>query len=194
MIVKINKIPNDIFLKLKEIIKDKQKEIQHTLAGNIEEEYDVSKYTHVLENYLIKKICEDKNLMYCMNSQYICNTEDKPLVLDNLWVNYMKKYEFNPVHHHSGCFSFIIFIKVPYTNEEQRKVSPGKKSRKDMAGALQFISIHPLGFIETNEIYADKDWEQSMLIFPSGLNHTVYPFFNTDEYRITMSGNVKFKV
>ena len=194
MIVKIDKIPNHIFLKLKEVIKDTEKEAQHILAGNLEEEYDLSKYTHILENYLIEKICEDKNLMYCMNTQFACNTEDRPFILKNLWVNYMKKHEFNPIHHHAGCFSFILFINIPYTNEEQRKVSPGKKSRKDMAGVLQFIYLHPLGFIEKQEIYADKKWEQSMLIFPSNLNHAVYPFFNTDEYRITMSGNVMFKV
>lgn len=194
MLVKIDKIPDDIFLKLKNSIKDKNIETQSNLAGNIEEEYDLTKYTHILEEYVIKKICEDKNLVGYMNKHFVCNTEDRPLVLDSLWVNYMKKHEFNPVHQHSGCFSFIIFINIPYTKEEQKKISPGKKSIKDMAGALQFIFISPLGSIDTNEIYADKNWEQSMLIFPSNLFHAVYPFFNTDEYRITVSGNIKFKV
>lgn len=194
MLLKIDKIPDNIFLELKNIIKDKDIESQSKLAGNIKEEYDLTKYTYVLEKYILEKISQSKNLIHCMNRKYACNTENRPLVLESLWVNYMKKHEFNPIHTHSGCFSFILFIKIPYTNEEQRKVSPGKKSTKDLAGVLQFVYIHPLGFIETNDMYVDKDWEQSMLIFPSSLNHIVYPFFNTDEYRITMSGNIKFKV
>ncbi len=32
-----------------------------------------------------------------------------------------------------------------------------------------------------------------MLFFPAALRHTVYPFFNCDEPRVSVSGNVWFK-
>jgi len=31
-------------------------------------------------------------------------------------------------------------------------------------------------------------------MFPSQLIHAVYPFYTSDEYRISVSGNIKFKV
>jgi len=194
MILKQSKIPDELFNKLKKIIKDKKKEHQQELAGNIEEEYNLFQYTDVLEDFLINSIISDEKLVYSMNRQYTCNTESRPLKLTELWVNYMKKHEFNPIHYHSGVFSFIIFIKIPYTIEEQRKISPGKKSNNNLAGFLQFSFINSLGFIEQHNIPADKTWEQKILIFPSSLFHSVYPFYNTDKYRITVSGNLKFKI
>jgi hypothetical protein len=50
------------------------------------------------------------------------------------------------------------------------------------------------GNIETVKYPVDKTWEQRMLIFPAKLSHCVYPFYGTDEYRITMSGNIRFRV
>ena len=38
--------------------------------------------------------------------------EPQKLVLGNLWVNFQKKNEFNPVHYHSGVFSFILFSGI----------------------------------------------------------------------------------
>ena len=32
-----------------------------------------------------------------------------------------------------------------------------------------------------------------MLFFPSNLHHQVYPFYGTEEERITISGNIDFK-
>ena len=39
------------------------------------------------------------------------------LCLEPLWVNFQKENEFNPLHDHSGVFSFVIWIKtVSYTH------------------------------------------------------------------------------
>ena len=32
-----------------------------------------------------------------------------------------------------------------------------------------------------------------MIIFPAGLNHQVYPFYECDEKRISISGNIRWK-
>ena len=39
----------------------------------------------------------------------------------------------------------------------------------------------------------DKSMEGRMLFFPAGLRHTVYPFYNCEEPRISVAGNVWFK-
>ena len=38
----------------------------------------------------------------------------------------------------------------------------------------------------------EPSWEEHMFFFPADLTHTVYPFYNCDEDRITISGNVGF--
>ena len=37
-----------------------------------------------------------------------------------------------------------------------------------------------------------SEWENSMLFFPAELRHQVYPFYNCDEPRITIAGNVGY--
>ena len=36
----------------------------------------------------------------------------------------------------------------------------------------------------------DPEVEGTMFIFPSSLTHQVYPFYNTDDERISISGNI----
>ena len=44
---------------------------------------------------------------------------------------------------------------------------------------------------ETGSIYEmSSKVEGMMLFFPSELNHAVYPFYNCDEERISISGNL----
>ena len=40
----------------------------------------------------------------------------------------------------------------------------------------------------------DKAWEGTMILFPSSLNHNVYPFYTSDDYRISISGNLNQKL
>ena len=40
----------------------------------------------------------------------------------------------------------------------------------------------------------DKSFEGQMLMFPAPLQHIVYPFYTSDESRITVSGNIKLWV
>lgn len=194
LIKKIDKIPDKVFNDLKLIIQDKSIKHNAYLAGNIEQEYRLDKYTSKLEKYLLDEIGNEPDLMKYMNYDFNCNTEDRLLTLTSLWVNFQKKHEFNPIHNHDGIFSFIIFLQIPYLREEQKKISPGRESNLECSGLVEFIYTGFLGNIETVNFPVDKTWEQKMLIFPAKLFHCVYPFYGTDEYRITMSGNVRFKV
>ena len=194
LIKEIKKIPDDIFNSLKLVIGDKSVENNANLAGNIEQEFKLNTYIPILEKYLLDEIGNDPTLMGYMNREFSCNTEDRLLALTSLWVNFQKKHEFNPIHNHDSVFSFVIFIKIPFLMEEQIKISPGRKSNFQCAGNVEFIHAGFLGNTETIKYAVDKTWEQKMLIFPAKLCHCVYPFYGTDEYRITMSGNVRFRV
>ena len=159
------------------------------LVGNIRKEFTLKK-SH---NY-IESLIKDYVQFYENNFQYLSKiavlSDNRPLILDNAWVNFQVKHEFNPVHDHSGIFSFVIWVKIPYKLENENSVSPGVDSKKPLAGQFAFYYTNALGQISHYSIPADETMENTLLIFPSKLNHGVYPFYSSDDFRISISGNI----
>ena len=159
------------------------------LVGNIKKEFELLKSFDHIEELVLQRIAKYENTfsyMQKMNS----NTKSHPLILDSVWVNFQEKYEFNPVHNHTGVFSFVIWIKIPYTNESEYEASPGKESAGNMSGKFQLMYTNSLGQITLTSL-DDEMVEGNMLIFPAEMYHTVYPFYSSDDYRISVSGNFK---
>ena len=115
---------------------------------------------------------------------------DPVLDLESLWVNFQRQYEFQPIHDHRGIFSFIIFYEIPYLMKDELEASPGKRASTRKAGHLSFHYTNYIGKIRGLDIPADKTWQKRIILFPATLMHSVYPFFSTDKYRITISGNL----
>jgi len=107
--------------------------------------------------------------------------------LEKLWINYQKKYDFNPLHIHSGVFSFVIWVQIPYDLAEERK---RYNLKGDETAAFTFQYNNSLGGLDTEYLNIDKSFEWKMAFFPSRLNHAVNPFYTSDDYRISVSGNV----
>lgn len=115
-----------------------------------------------------------------------------PYRLLNMWVNYQKKGEFNPLHDHAGVYSFVIWMKIPTEFAEQNQKEFAKHSQFPSVSGFEFIYNNILGNL-TGQLYQlGKCYEGVMLFFPSKLRHQVYPFFESEEYRISISGNVGF--
>jgi hypothetical protein len=129
---------------------------------------------------------------YIKHFDYLLNPV--PIVLDTFWVNFQKKYEFNPVHNHDGLYSFVIWINVPYNVEDENKSSPGIYSNYNTAGMFSMLYSDSIGGIKCHDIVIDKSKENNIIIFPSKFYHCVYPFFSSDDYRISVSGNFKLQV
>lgn len=109
--------------------------------------------------------------------------------MDDLWVNFQKKYEFNPLHDHSGTFSFVIWMKVPYHYKDEQKSPLALNSKgSDSVGNFAFISEDMTQY----NINMEPDIEGCIAIFPSSLHHMVYPFYTSDEERVSISGNIYF--
>ena len=106
-----------------------------------------------------------------------------------MWVNYQKQTEFNPRHHHTGIYSFVVWMKIPTNFEDQRKLKIAE-STSNFISNFCFDYKNMLGH-ETGSVYPmSPEMEGVMLFFPSELNHAVYPFYNCDEERISISGNL----
>jgi hypothetical protein len=59
---------------------------------------------------------------------------------------------------------------------------------------FSFLYSNTLGKISAQQIPVDKNMENNILIFPSNFYHMVYPFFTSDGYRISVSGNFHLKI
>ena len=119
-------------------------------------------------------------------------SEDVPTCLEHFWVNFQKQHEFNPQHNHSGVFSFVIWVKIPTDWREQHALPISANSNLPCASDFEFHFSSMMGDMGKHTYCLDKDLEGMMLLFPAKLNHTVYPFYNCDEERISISGNISF--
>ena len=184
----------------KEVFNSKKTGIKHNkrLAGHIKEEYYMEKVTPDFHDFLCSQAINHKSFAR-HNKKLDILSEDRPLFLENLWVNFQKKHEFNPIHDHTGLFSFVIFVKIPYDiyKEENYFSEVGRGDRKHSfteTSKLNFLNIEPNGTIVTTSVPVDKSFEGKMFMFPAKQCHLVYPFYTSNDYRITVSGNIKIKV
>ncbi len=60
--------------------------------------------------------------------------------LESLWVNFQKKHEFNPPHDHSGVYSFVIWMQIPTSYAEQKKLPICAESNAD--GSISNFGFH----------------------------------------------------
>lgn len=167
----------------------------NTLAGNIAREYNFDKETlSVIEHLLLPyaQLYYQKNPI--LQVGHISENDVlSRLYLNNAWVNFQSKHEFNPSHTHTGIISFVIWLKVPYTLKGEQKNKSVAYSNSPVAGCFQFMYCDALGNINAHTISCEKDNEGTILIFPAKMHHCVYPFFTSDEYRISISGNFYIK-
>jgi hypothetical protein len=165
------------------------------LAGNIKNEYKlVDSHKHINDLVLPYVLTYEKHYQYMKSQHVLSSFADAEIVLENSWVNFQKKHEFNPPHTHGGLMSFVIWLSIPYTMAEEMKVSPGSKSRDPLAGHFAFQYINSVGQITPHAIPADKSMEGMLVIFPATMTHSVYPFYSSDKFRITVSGNYTIKM
>lgn len=191
-----------------QVIMDQLKlEIDNMIANNFEGEFDyrqllLGHMTHefgltdsipVLEPFLLhmSSLYNQKwNYYQGLDEQYN-GVGEKQLKLVDLWVNFQKKHEFNPPHTHTGIMSFVIWVKIPYDLQEELKVFPEIKSGPTRTSKFTFHYTNILGQLQHYTLDVDKSFEGNMAIFPSHLNHSVNPFYTSDEYRISVAGNIR---
>ena len=118
--------------------------------------------------------------------------EDASYCLNSFWVNFQKEHEFNPPHNHTGVWSFVIWVKIPTDWREQHALPISANSNTPKASDFEFQYITMLGNIGKHTYPLDKKSEGFMLLFPAKMMHQVFPFYNCDKERISISGNIVF--
>ena len=160
--------------------KDKTKDYRKTLAGLIKNEYGIEKeklfpiIAPYIESYL-KAAFEHYGF-----------THGKSISLEYSWVNYMTKFESNPIHTHFSDLSFVIFTEIP---ENLKKEIEQTVTNDEYPGALNFLHTLPRGNYEMSK-YQFKPEKNDFFIFPATLHHYVNHFQSEGE-RVSVSGNLK---
>ena len=161
-------------------VKNPKKDARKILAGLIKKEYYIpkEKLFPILLPYM-------ESYAKCYQS-YTGKFLGNKIQLTSSWVNYMTKFESNPMHTHDEDLSFVIFTHIPkeLKQEWNDTISSGHKP-----GSINFlISLNrDKKFIHEHSF---QPHEGEFYIFPSGLNHYVNHFQSEGE-RISVSGNLK---
>ena len=161
--------------------KKNSNDVRKTLAGLIRHEYN------------IKPSDLFKTIGPYFHSYAKAYTETRKTFLANKielvasWVNYMTKFEFNPVHSHDGDLSFVIYTQVP---KGLKKEINKTVSNNEYPGAIKFIY-----YLNNSKMLLNQHTfipvVGDFFIFPANLHHSVNPFKFEGE-RISVSGNLKF--
>ena len=153
----------------------------HMKKENIYEDLDKKWFVDNFQDYFIpyfKKLQDvsDPNFYYGIPPY-------KEVWLSNLWINFMKKGEFNPPHGHDGDFSFVLYLQVPKELEKENKKFKGQGTGP---GIISFMYGEEQKGIRTAQGITPNLNE--LWIFPASLKHCVPPF-KSDVERISISGN-----
>jgi len=141
------KLYNELDLQIKSVLNPQTTNIKvnDNLIGHIEKEFDLNPSLE-MSNY-IKHLSEQYSTIFphevteLVNkitlTEKKVNTPQPPLLnkieydLSSLWVNIQEKHEYNPLHHHAGLYSFVIWHYIPYQMLDELQMGPGKAISKE---------------------------------------------------------------
>ena len=188
------KIPPEIYQALNQEIVDIHNDdkdvvrMNPSLAGQITKEYEITKSRQLLDPFL-----EEMGRAYQKQWDYYPkeNPNNNKLTVESVWVNMQKKLEVNPLHNHDGTLSFVAWLYVQFKLEDERNMPNCKNSRTvELASTFQFVYTTALGTIANCPMFVESGWEAKIIMFPAKLLHMVYPFQTSDDYRISIAGNL----
>ena len=107
--------------------------------------------------------------------------------INQSWIVSQYKGEYNPWHQHSGHLSAVIYLKVPKGMDEFFEKEG--EDHYPVGGAIQFMQGDKQNF--RNDTLTFRPEVGKMLVFPSWLKHSVYPF-DVDGERRSMSFNAYY--
>ena len=161
----------------------KKKYYNHNLAGDIKEQHAIVhgervEFTQIIQSYL-------EGFASAYKHFYSFSIDRKlHIELDDLWVNFMRAGESNPLHVHKNCeWSSVLYLDVPNPLIKEQKAFKGTGVGP---GGICFLT----GTEQPNFITFNKYMPQTgeFFIFPKTLYHYVASF-KSKCTRISMAAN-----
>ena len=100
-----------------------------------------------------------------------------------LWINFQQAGDYNPLHDHTGLFSFVIFGDI----DEDIFTEGVPVTNANSAGQIVFHYGEKISQLQMNS-FGLKPYKGLMLVFPAALEHMVGSYWKDFE-RISISGN-----
>ena len=171
-------------------IENKGQNLKSELAGQIDSSYLIFDKDNWFFKNTLESLCNSYAESFHDVQDDIPTTNRHPYFLQTMWVNYQKQTEFNPTHIHKGVYSFVIWMKIPTEYNQQKENPIAKNTNLDVISNFSFNYRDTIGDLRYYNYEMSKKMEGIMLFFPSKLAHSVYPFYNCSENRISISGNI----
>ena len=173
------------------MVKESNKNIiSESTSSGVPDHFFIEKTFSELQIYVGQMAQKYENTFnYLKNMEFL--TKNHFLHIGKPWINLQKKYKFLPNNRHDGVLSYSIWIKIPYDEKEEKKYKTLKYGNQKFY-SFEFSYTNILGQICNQSYEITKKSEGYILMFPSKLNHCVYPFYTSNDYRISISGNLLF--
>ena len=172
------------------MVKNPKKSNRDKLAGNISASYYIEDEDDWFSDNVLDKLCDVYAYKFKNLGARIPTSGVHSYQLRSLWVNYQKQTEFNPIHNHTGVYSFVVWMKIPTDYKEQSKLSFADGTNSEQISNFQIEYRNILGQPGGHVYEMSPEMEGRMLFFPSELQHHVFPFYNCKKDRISISGNI----
>lgn len=153
--------------------------VEQKLAGDIREEY----YMISPEQMYIDLDLAERTWHSVVDhiQKYITYRDpDIDFEMPELWVNYQKPTEYNPLHLHGTNFSFVWYLDIPEQIRQEHLLQVGTTPSR---GLIDFVSS------QTNDLKRFNPQTGDVFVFRSDHKHSVHPFYSDCE-RVSMSGNI----
>ena len=184
------RLPDEVMKDLWEMIDHASVDAKEKLAGNISTSLELDASDKFLS--FIGEVTDDyqKHFNYKPCQLVAEIPKEATIQLHDLWVNWQYQTEFNPSHVHFGVYSFVIWMKMPVETRDQMELPFAKKTTSPCVSCFQFEYVNIFGGRRSFNYPMGKQMEGLMVFFPAEMNHLVYPFYGTDEPRISVAGNL----
>lgn len=164
---------------IKNLCSKNNKDYRENLAGLIKHEHEIDrkKLFPIIAPYLQSYL----EARYHYHGKSLGNK----IELITSWVNYMTKFESNPLHTHDDDLSFVLFLQIPKNLFKEYKKHPGNTK----PGCINFL----YNLQTRNQFLNEHTFFPAvgdLFIFPAALHHYVN-HFQSDGERISVSGNLK---
>ena len=179
------KLPDYIVKKLKIEGKKAKESYNHQLAGHLDNQYKDPANVQKWFYEEIQPIVQAYRNGHCKFHGIEELTVE--LSADDLWVNYMKAGDFNPIHTHGGDYSFVLFLDIPKQLKKEQEEFEGTSAKP---GSLMFEytqQARPRYATSGTTIVPETG---DFFMFPAMLQHWVCPF-KSKVTRISVSGNLR---
>ena len=171
-----------------EILSDKLSESHgQSLAGVIDKEIKV--YKEDMDKAGVDQLiesCVRSYVVHCAKQHgFFEETHTFQSMVNSAWIVSQYANEYNPMHNHTGCdISAVIYLKCP--DVKGRRNLESKKGKHDNDGDISFV--HSATGNRNFDVFEKGVTNITpvpglLVMFPSYLIHTVYPFIGEGERR-----------